>query len=435
MQRISSLVVLFLSTFIILFNGDVLGQLSPEQMKEDVLELKKSLGKNHPGLYWYTSRQQFDSIWHHLDTQIDSSMTDGEFLKLLLPVVASVKCSHTLFYPSKEIMSRGTRFPLTLDFMQGKGYILRDAGIHNIPIGSELVAINGITLDKIVNLILPALQAQGGNPGWKYVILENDFQNYYYYIVEQTDNFIIEYIDPNTKEKIKKELKGVSDQNIRTHWSKWYPGEVGAPLSISFPNDNGVAVLTIRSLSKGRYKMYKQDFEATLAKYFKEIKEKEIKNLIIDLRGNEGGNNPELIYSYIAKPGDRNVKGSADYIEPAKETFRGPVFVLMNERSISSQETFVAIFKNNNRGLTIGRHTSGSYNGLCGGNKRKIVLPNSRFEINIPLHAENWTFNNATPYQAGQGFPPDIQVEESIDDIMGGKDAVMQVALERFSKL
>lgn len=418
-----------------LFSGDVLGQLSSEQIKKDVLQLRKGLEKNHPELYWYTSREQFDSIWRHLDTQINDPMTDEEFLRLLLPVVASVKCSHTLFYPSKDMMSRGPRFPLTLNFIQGKGYIFGDSGRNDIPAGSELVTINGMTLDKIIDLILPALQAQGGNLGWKYVILENDFQNYYYYIVEQAERFVIEYNDPTTNQKIKKELKGISDQSSRTHWSKWYPVEVGAPMSISFRNSNEVAILTIRSLSKGRYKMYQQDFEATLAKYFKEIGEKEIKNLIIDLRGNEGGNNPELIYSYIVKPGDRNVKGSADYIKPAKEIFQGPVVVLMNEKSISSQETFVAIFKNNDRGLTIGRQTSGSYNGLCGGNKRKIVLPNSRFEINIPLHVENWTFNNATHYQEGQGFPPDIQVDESIDDMLAGIDSVMQVALDRISKL
>lgn len=427
--------ILLCSGLMTLFSGDVLGQLSSEQIKMDVLDLRKGLEKNHPGLYWYTSRDQFDSIWRHLDTQINGPMTDEEFLRLLLPIVASVKCSHTLFYPSKAMMSRGTRFPLTLDFIQGRGYIFADPGRYDIPAGSELMTINGMALDSIVDLILPALQAQGGNLGWKYVILENDFQNYYYYVVEQADRFVIEYIDPATKQKTRKELKGSSEQSIKNHWNKWYPVEVGAPMSISFPNGNEVAILTIRSLSKGRYKMYQQDFEAALSKYFKEIEERETKSLIIDLRGNEGGNKPELLYSYIAKPGDRNVEGSTDYIKPAKDAFQGPVIVLMNERSISSQETFVAIFKNNDRGLTIGRPTSGSYNGLCGGNKRKIVLPNSEFEINIPLNAGTWVYKSVKNYREGQGFPPDIQVDERIDDTLAGIDRAMQVALDEISKL
>lgn len=416
------------------FSGDVPMQLSPEQMKKDILELRKGLEKNHPGLYWYTPKEQFNSLWNHLNARIDRPMTDEEFFRLLLPVVAKVKCSHTLFYPSKEIMSRGRRFPLSINFVKGKGYIMSDSGQNNIPNGSELVAINGKSLDRIVDIILPDLQAQGGNIGWKYVILENDFQNYYYYIVEQPDKFIIEYIDPDTKQKVERELPGAADQNLKTHWSKWYPNEAGTPMNFSFTN-NEVAIITIKSLSKGRYKMYHQDFEETLAKYFKEIKEKGTRKVVIDLRGNEGGNKPELIYSYIARPGDRNVNASNDFFKPPKDAFQGHAIVLTNERSISSQETFVSIFKNNNRGLTIGRPTSGSYNGLCGGNKRKIMLPASHFEIHIPLHASNWTYTKDINYQVGNGFPPDVQVDESIDDILAGRDSAMQVALDKINRL
>ena len=435
MTRLRNSLILLWSGLMISLSADVLGQLSSEQMKRDIVELRKGLEKNHPGLYWYTSKEQFNSIWDQLNAQIDSSMTKDEFFRLLLPVVANVKCSHTFFYPSKEIMSRGRRFPLGINFIQEKGYILTDSGRNSIPNGSELVTINGKSLDEIVDMILPSLQAQGGNLGWKYVILENDFQNYYYYIVEQSETFIIEYIDPNTKEKVKKEIQGISDQNLKTHWSKWYSNEVGTPMNITFPTNNEVAIITIKSLYKGRYKMYQQDFEGTLAKYFKEIRDKGIKKLIIDLRGNEGGNNPELIYSYIARVEDRNVNGTSDYIKPARDVFQGHTIVLTNERSISSQETFVSIFKNNNRGLTIGRSTSGSYNGLCGGNKRKIMLPNSDFEINVPLHAMNWTYSKVMNYQQGEGFPPDVQVDESVDDILAGRDAAMQVALDKLQGL
>jgi hypothetical protein len=434
MNRLRNSLILALAGLMVSFSGDMPAQLSPEQMKKDILTLRKGLEKNHPGLYWYTSKEQFDSIWTHLNTRIDKSMTDEEFFRLLLPVVANVKCSHTFFYPSKEIMSHGTRFPLSINFVQEKGYILGDSGENNIPNGSELVAINGKSLDAIVDMILPGLQAQGGNIGWKYVILENDFQNYYYYLVEQPDRFSIEYMDHNTKQKVEREIPGTSDQNLKTHWSKWYPNDAGAPMNISFTN-NDVAIITVKSLNKGRYKMYHQDFDETLAKYFKELKEKGTKKLIIDLRGNEGGNNPELIYSYIAKAGDRNVNASNDYIKPAKDAFHGHAIVLMNERSISSQETFVSIFKNNNRGLTIGRSTPGSYNGLCGGNKRKIVLRSSHLEIHIPLHASNWTYTKNVNYQMGNGFPPDVQVDESIDDILAGRDSAMQVALDKLRGL
>jgi hypothetical protein len=411
---------------------DMFGQLSPEQLKKDVLELRSGLEKNHPGLYWYTSKKKFDSIWNNLNSKIDRPMSDLDFFKTLLQVVAQVKCAHTLFYPSKHIISKGKRFPLSLKFVGGKAYIMNDSAATGIPNGSELFSINGKSITDIIQQILPCLEAQGGNIGWKYAILENDFQNYYYYIVEREDKFTVQYVDRNTKQKVEEEIPGTSNEVLRTHWSKVYPKEDGAPITLTFKND--IAVIKIRSLNRGRYKMYSQDFEKTLAQSFKELRERAAKKLVIDVRGNEGGNNPDLVYSYIARSGDKNITGSSDFIKPAKDVFAGEVAVLMNERSISSQEIFAGIFMNNRRGLTIGRATPGSYDGLCGGNKRKIVLPNSHFEMQIPLHAAHWTFTDKRKELVGHGFSPDVPVDESIDDIVIGKDSILDVALKKLGE-
>jgi C-terminal processing protease CtpA/Prc len=189
--------------------------------------------------------------------------------------------------------------------------------------------------------------------------------------------------------------------------------------------------ITIKSFSKRRYKQYHQDFDKLIAQYFEEIHTRGIQNLIIDLRGNEGGNNPEKLYSYIARENDKSTEESGNLISQAKNPFRGNVLVLTNERSISAQETFVSIFKNNNRGLTLGQPTSGSYDGLCGGNKRKVLMPNSRFEIRIPLHASLRTYVSASNYNKGEGFPPDIKVSENINDFLSGKDLALELALDK----
>jgi hypothetical protein len=430
-QRRTYFLLLILCGLMFSFS-DVSRQLTPEDLKEDIKALRKGLEKYHPGLYWYTSKEQFDLAWDSLNASIDKPMTDEQFFKLLLPVVAKVKCAHTLFYPSKEIMSSGKRFPLDLNFANGKAYIITtdSSRQRGIPNGSELVSVNGKSLKEIVDLLLPNLEAQGGNLGWKYVILENDFQNYYHYVIEHAESFSIEYIDHNSKQKRFAEIDASDDSKLRAHWRNWYPETSGVPLSIKFTTDD-VAIVTIKSLSKGRYKAYQQDFDETLAQFFKSIKDKGTKNLIIDVRGNEGGNNPEIVYAYIARDNDKNINASNDNIKPTGDAFKGNTIVLMNERSISSQEVFVSIFKNNTRGLTIGRSTPGSYNGLCGGNKRKIVLPNARFEIQIPLHASRWHYSRATNYKIGEGFPPDIQVDENIEDILLGKDSAMEAALDK----
>jgi C-terminal processing protease CtpA/Prc len=145
-------------------------------------------------------------------------------------------------------------------------------------------------------------------------------------------------------------------------------------------------------------------------------------------------NNPEKVYSYIARENDKSTEVSAKPIPQARDLFRGNVLVLTNERSISAQEAFVSIFKNNERGLTIGQPTAGSYDGLCGGSKRKVVLPNSRFEIQIPLHSSRRTYVNGGNYNIGEGFPPDIKITESIDSFLSGKDLALEMALDQISK-
>jgi len=167
--------------------------------------------------------------------------------------------------------------------------------------------------------------------------------------------------------------------------------------------------------------------------YFEEINRRGSRNLIIDVRGNEGGSeSTEKLYSYLAKPdtspNDQN--NSHNRIKPAKNSFEGSVFVLTNKKSISALEEFVSIFKYYQRGITIGGSTPGCYKGLCGGKKHHLILPNSKFEIRVPMHKT--TYNNipGVNYIEGQGYPADFKIEERIEDIVEGRDAVMEFALE-----
>lgn len=413
--------------------------LSPIELQSDITTLRKTLEKYHPGLYWYTSQEEFDHLWNDLNAATDITMTDHQFFKLLLPVVARIKCAHTLFYPSKAIQSKGSRFPLDLTFIDGKAFIL--SGVTNqysIPKGSELLSINGRPTKDIIKSLLPNLQAQGGNVGWKYVILENDFQNYYYYLIEHVDSFKIEYLDYSNKNEVSAIIAASQMETLRNYWQNWYPKKDGKPLSLKFLTDPDVVIITIKSLARARYKEYDQKFEKDIDQFFNEINKSGIKNLIMDLRGNEGGSeSTRKLYSYLVKRTEVSPEDQNDgplWIKPSKNSFDGNVMVLTNERSISSLEGFVSIFKYYQRGLTIGGSTPGCYKGLCGGKKHQLILPHSRFELIIPMHQTIYRNSIDARYQEGQGYPPDFKVEIKIEDIINGRDVVMEFALELIKK-
>jgi len=303
-----------------------------------------------------------------------------------------------------------------------------------VPEGSELISINNKSGQVVLEQLLPNLQAQGGNRGWKEVILENDFQNYYYYVIEQTDQFVIKYINHDTGQEETRIVSGSAEERLRRHWKNWYPVTDGAPLKIEYLHNPEIAIITVKSLVKGRAKAYNQDFDKFNDQVFSEILKKGIQKLIIDVRGNEGGNNPEKLYSYIARQNSRNPDAKRNeknaFVMPARTNFEGRVIVLANERSISAQETFVSIFKTNQRGFIVGRATPGCFKGLCGGKKHKLVLPNSRFEIQIPMYASPRTYDVQVNYKEGEGFPPDFDIEEQINDVLEGKDAAKEFAIK-----
>jgi hypothetical protein len=319
-----------------------------------------------------------------------------------------------------------------LKFINGKGYIIPDSiNQYHIPKGSELLAINGKSLEEIVGLLLPSLEAQGGNLGWKYVILESDFQNYYHYIIEHADRFEIEYIDRLTGQKVLATVNGSTEDRLRKHWKNWYPGETGAPLKLEFLSDPEVAIITVKSFAKVRHKQFDQDFNKLIDQYFIDINGKGIQNLIIDVRGNEGGNGPEKLYSYIARENEKSTDSSPKIIFPTRNNFKGKVIVLANERSISAQETFVSIFLDNKRGMIIGQSTAGCYRGLTGGKKHRLILPNSRHNIWIPMYASKRTYTNKLNCKEGEGLPPDFKVEENINAILAGKDLALELTLDK----
>src|SRR4051812_32382744 len=73
-------------------NRAVTDKINPDALKEDVSSLRKALEKYHPGLYWYTSKEEFNGTWDSVNMEVAQPMTELQFFKVLLPVVAKVKC-------------------------------------------------------------------------------------------------------------------------------------------------------------------------------------------------------------------------------------------------------------------------------------------------------------------------------------------------------
>lgn len=241
-------------------------------------------------------------------------------------------------------------------------------------------------------------------------------------------------------------------------------------------NNRKTAILTILTFEpKAGIHVYRKFLQNT----FKELKIRNVRHLIIDLRNNGGGTNSNVadLFAYLTdkpfkhleyaemiaqkftwlkyaeNPSDfdnlRGVKTNAgtflvnyrypgtNFRSPVKEYgFNGDVYLLANGGTVSAASEFVAIAKFHKRAVVIGEETGGGYYGGTGGLYLKLILPTSKIKVRIPtiriFTAVSGT--DTTKQPAGRGVIPDYQVEPTIRQWLKSDDAELNVALELITK-
>ena len=243
--------------------------------------------------------------------------------------------------------------------------------------------------------------------------------------------------------------------------------------------DSSIAYLKIRDFSSGK-------FRKAYPMIFKEIKEKKLQTLILDLRHNPGGalNNihelatyvmdkpTEMIdtsyvtkktslivpyfnmapwYSYpIAVPvfplfsGYQLIKTKKDqngkfyYLlssnrkkEPKEELFNGKMYILVNGGSFSASCLFSALMQQNKRAIIVGEETGGAYNGTVAGIMPVFKIPHSRLKLRLGL------MDIRTPKQIGEdgrGVFPDIEIKPSLEKILKNEDEPLELIINQLRK-
>lgn len=158
------------------------------------------------------------------------------------------------------------------------------------------------------------------------------------------------------------------------------------------------------------------------------IRESGARGIIVDVRGNPGGDIQALNASleFFLKA------GTSTYNEFGRRGYRKhytvigqytnlPVVVLIDERSGSASELFAAVLQENGRGVVVGKKTGGDVNAGI-----KFELPyGAAMEITV---AELRTAKGKLLEK--NGVVPDVEVELSKDDIENGIDPQLEKAIE-----
>jgi hypothetical protein len=454
-------------------------------LAKDVAILRQAYEAMHPGLYRYNSKAQMDARFDALAEAFTKSKTIQETFLHLTRFTAAIKCGHTYssFFnqpkaTAEALFSGRDKLPLHFKWRDGRMIVVKDVSPGGtIARGTEVLSLNGVPAKTVLTTLIPMVRADGANDAKRRYLLEvkglesvETFDAYYPLVFPlKAPEFALTLRAPDGTES-KTVLSAIDLAARRTARTAKQPMVKDGPKDWSLAFRDGAAVLKMDDWVTYNTKW---DWRGFLDNAFLELAEKRPHGLVIDLRGNEGGEDcgheiiarlidrdlaleayerrvrfrtaPENLWTYLdtwdnsfRKLGETaqdvgggfyRLKATAEggqIIKPKSPGFKGKVAVLIDAGNSSATFQFASTIKREKLGLLVGETTGGNQRGINGGAFFFLQLPASGLEAELPLIG---TF--PTDERPDAGVDPNVAVEETAEDIALGRDTVMDEALRR----
>ena len=423
---------------------------SKEQIIADIDYAKTLMEDVHPNLYKAIEKNKMEFIIDSVKKTIPENLSEVETYIVLNSIYSNIKDAHTKV-TLNNYLKRGAVFfrkvpPYRFRIKDGKIFVLKNYGKHkNIPIGSEIIKINGKSssecLDEI-NKIVSYETLQNLDAMLQLPILWGLWNNF--------NDFDITYKTPDNKEQSINTKSGLI-ANISFLWD--FTGFFLKNYTFKIL-DPDIAIIDIKAFNDIN------KFKNFLEYSFSEMKTKNIDNLIIDIRRNSGGNTnvSEELMQYISNVNFRSfdtslVKISNELIRaysldtskykpgtfvlesnemiPLRENplrFKGNIYVLTSGYTFSTALDFVAMIRCYNIGKIVGTETGGKT--VSYGSPHNFTLSNTGVEMKVSCKR----FVNACGLDNNRGIIPDYIIENTIDDDIKGKDNALEYAMSNICK-
>jgi len=384
-------------------------QLSTEKRLEVVQALWKALISTYPALEY---KGIYGREWiEPAEMRIQQARSDREFYEILLELMASLNDTHTriLSYPGRPRLESP---PVVVNRVDGKVAVIRAAADTQLAPGDVIVLVEG----KPVQDCLAAELKRVCNSTERGRVREACGQ-------------LLRGMSGTT---VTLSVQG-ADGNLRrvTLRRESMPEFWQEPAISSRELGQSIGYVRIaRWTGDSRRQNLVADFDRALEQF------KSTRGLVIDVRGNSGGNDQfaDLVNGRLT---DRPVVSSIDFWRKAGSdtydrsigwvrprgpwTYKGRVAVLIDEASVSACEHFVSGVEAMRNVLLVGTPTNGA-----GGGPTVVTLPDgTRVAISraLGLRANGVVFE-------GHGIPPHIFSTPTLADLRAGRDAALETAKE-----
>ena len=454
------------------------------ELQRDYTLLRNILEKKHPALYWYTPKDSMNYYFDSLYNNIGDSMTELQFgWKVLAPLTNKIHCGHTSFSMSKKwskfIRHRRTpSFPLFVklwgDTMVVTGNLSRKDSIFKR--GTLLTSVNGLRTRQLVQTMFQYLPLDGFSDNVNYTRLSSNFPYYHRNIFGIYKNYRVGYIDSTGKERstmlpmynpakdsIIRKQKMANAPKLKRSQIKKESRESYRMLEMDSSTHTAILSLNTFSNAEGRH------LRSFIKHSFKTMERQHIKNLVIDLRSNGGGdvkmyiklaqyirrskfkiadsaysiaknlapftshirhgffNNIGLLFSTRKQLDGKYHFGywERHYYQPKKNNyFNGKVYVLINGPTFSASTLFCNAVKGQSNVTLVGEETGGGWHGNSGLMIPDIILPITKLKVRLPVF--KLVQYNHVP-KDGRGVPPDIFIPPTVEGVRQNADRKMEI--------
>lgn len=501
MKITTTVILLFFTTYFA--NGQSIDEpFTQKKMKQD-FEIFKQISKDaNSGLYKYRTKQQIDSIYYWGNLQIEKLTTYRDFYNLICTISDFEGSVHNnISLPKKYAENLKNEkfgyFPFPLKWIDGKWLVNIDD--KEIPVGAEIISINSVPISEIIPNLYKYYSTDGLNITGKRIGLRTNFSKYYRLHYGLTKTFKVSYLNPTSNLLETKIIESVGNKKYYENFNKihslpldkYYYYDLKENQKYNYnPLDSITGILTIHTFDMGNeatneHKKYKQFLDSI----FVDINAKGIKNLIVDIRNNGGGTDPNdlITYSYLTYRNFQENKaawisfnkipliryyniGIPKFIRPLvvgkynkqfqeqfplekdgkfyqdekskdhktwypnQNAFTGTIYLLTSPAIASAGSLFAAMVAGNQNTITIGEETMGGYYGHNGHTPLEYKLPKSKIIIQFSVVNLEQDVPKNEKQKYDRGIIPDYEITQTFDDFIKNTDTQMNFTLELIKK-
>lgn len=463
---------------------NISGLLTQKEMLEDFNAFQSIYTDANAGLYKYHTKAEIDSIFSANKKSISNQLSYREFYNILWNVIDYTGSCHNSLQYSDSLDSHLSKqkiyFPISLKYIDNKLYT--NLTYQGIPNGSKIISVNDIPEKQFSALISKYVSTDGFNTTGKYRNIETDWLPFYIYLaLGKQDVFKITYETNTTSNVQETNVASITYEafytNYNNRFSKAYENRKKEGYRYEYLDSVQTGLLEVTTFGVGGpdsegHKKY----AAFLDSVFTSLKDKNILNLIVDIRGNGGGNDPNdlLLYSYLTQRDfkenisaytlfhkiphqeyyvyddaeelaielkeEHAVFKDGKYYQneafnkvwnPNKNAFKGNIIVLIDPFVASAGSLFASLIKSDDNTTLVGEETLGGYYGHTGHIPVTYELPNSKFDVTFSIVDLEQDVKQLSDQNYGDGVKPDIRVVQTYQDYLDNKDTQLQVAIKK----